>query len=650
MLSLEQQISKAEAELTRIGNHATAQGTATWSGISIDLRDATEPELVPVYDGRVITDGGNTPRSEPTTQLNPAKDGPSPTTILSSNIMQSLVSSSMPSVSGATDLLMRIRLGMTPSLSQAGHRGIGLTATSRIDDNELNASVIASMPPRIVHALIRKYVATMRPHHPFLDGEAINRHLGYVKLTLNAQLQDEHSSSGTRSGETQLLVAPSYHFLIIYLVLAIAVTIGINDAAHASRYMSLSISLFVEGIGHFSSLSTCPSEITWLQAMLLTTLYATIVPRSANVWVLSGMVMRTCIELGLHRELPVGIDLHEETGSRETRRMLFWSAYCVDRSICSSLQRPLTTLDATISTRMPGEDVDEAFTSSISYYQLLSEMMQVHFQSEPLPSGLEWDDWLADMERRLREWHSEHPRDVRVIDPTDHALSRLSRGLLMLHRPSPRKPMPSQESLVIAFEAACTAAQANREQLVAGSLRRPWVSAHHTLEAAMVVLYCLRHGYSSVRAQFTSSQVLEMTKVLTANFLTIAEQGWPEVSTYAGIYERLLGTLIEPIFSPSTTHCFSAAQEAELMRLLYPDAAQLEKLRGGHHLEQHSGSWDPELDLWTAPAQLPDSDSLLDVLRSDGLAAGSSVWNLPDFTELESIEDTFHGYDLHGNF
>jgi hypothetical protein len=74
-----------------------------------------------------------------------------------------------------------------------------------------------------------------------------------------------------------------------------------------------------------------------------------------------------------------------------------------------------------------------------------------------------------------------------------------------------------------------------------------------------------------------------MTKVFTANFLALAAQGWNEVSNYAGIYERLLGPLLESVFSsrPPSLSSFGPAQDAELTRMLYPGPSQLDKLRFG---------------------------------------------------------------------
>jgi hypothetical protein len=124
-------------------------------------------------------------------------------------------------------------------------------------------------------------------------------------------------------------------------------------------------------------------------------------------------------------------------------------------------------------------------------------------------------------------------------------------------------------------------AQIANEHFERGYFRRPWFATHHNFEAAMIVLFSLRHAGAAIRQKFDTQQLFERTKLLTSNFLIIASQGWGEVAACAGIYERLLGTLLEFVFSPDHVLHFSPTQDAELNRYLYPGSAQLEPLRFG---------------------------------------------------------------------
>lgn len=345
-------------------------------------------------------------------------------------------------------------------------------------------------------------------------------------------------------------------------------------------------------------------------------------------------------DVGLHREYPES--LLENSHVVDLRRRVFWSAYCMDRSICSALQRPVSIPDAAINTKFPYVNVTVSFPSTpfmdlIYYHQLVSEMLQVHFQGQSLAQDMSWEDWLSEMERKLRKWYESNRHETGSDDMGDFALAR---GLTILHRPSPRMPLPSERSLLIAFEAASSSARSHRHHIRTGFFRRPWLAAHHTLEAAVVVLFCLRHGRAYISERFNPARIFEMTKLFTSNFLAIAAQGWPEVSKMAGVYERLLGPLLESIFSTNTSSLgnFGPAQEAELTSLLYPGPAQLDKLRFGRRQE----------DIFE-PFDFTSFDFANDILDFDAESSnlGSSTDFLGTFDLLghaSGLEDTAIGF------
>jgi hypothetical protein len=526
--------------------------------------------------------------------------------ILSGKPLQAIVSATLPNDSGARDLLSRVRMGMTPSaaqLSDGNRTTVAATAPNSTRANKgiasnslLDAHNLRSIPTDIIQRLMKKYLSTIQHDSPFLVATTVTQQFQKVIEMLEWQTQaqqQQHRLGEARQGENiqPMLVMASHDLLVVYLVLAISVTLGSANNGHEERYMALSTALFEEGIQHFYSLKAFPSEIAWLQTILLVLLYATVFPRSANVWVLTGAAMRACLELGLHREPPDESLEAMDSDALDLRRRVFWAAYCMDRSICSALQRPLSTPDTAINTKVPAMvGDDDAFLGTIEYHKLLSEMLHVHFQREPLPNYLSWDEWVAGMENRLRAWHQHYggsydsASSFRAPSHYHEMIEfNMARGLMILHRPSPRAPSPTSRSLLIAFESASAAARMHSEHVRAGFFRRPWLSAHHTLEAATVVLFCLRHGSTAIGEGFSPSQVFEMTKLFTSTLLSIAAQGWPEVTVYASVYERLLAPLLERVIlrRPDLSDAFGPAQDAELVRLLYPGPAHIEKLRFG---------------------------------------------------------------------
>ncbi|KAF2000360.1 hypothetical protein P154DRAFT_200874 [Amniculicola lignicola CBS 123094] len=594
---LEYEIARLETELAQAGHLDAING----ADILLRMPASKTPQVISNFNGshkpeheHEHTDATAHSHIEPTSP-NPYID-PLTESITISRSVQSMMSATLPHGPGLTDLVSRVRMGLTPSSASAAvqsaisngiPRNLGFKPPTLTRRKTIEIKVLRSMPKEIIHSLTQKFASKVLPQYAFFHESALWEIIDRVLATVETRTVTDSIS------HEYYPLPPDYDFLVLYLVLAISVTLGSTKGGHESRCMSLSASLFEEGIKHFSSEMVIPSDLAELQLNLLMLLYATINPRSANVWILTGAVMRSCLELGLHREFPETRRL--DTATRELRRKLFWSAYCMDRSICSALQRPLSIPDAAISTQFPSVFVEaEAKLPSLGiiyYHQLLSEMVQVHFQGEPLGGNGIWDVWIAGMETKLRTWYSDSCKETGSNEMVEFALSR---GLMILHRPSPRTPLPSQHSLLIAFEAAASSARSHREHIYTGFFRRPWLSAHHTLEAAVILLFCLRHGCSTISSKFNAGQIFEMSKLFTANFLAIASQGWLEVSNYAGVYERLLGSLLEAVFSPTKDpqEHFGPAQDAELTRLLYPGPAHLEKLRFGRTLVAETSPFD----------------------------------------------------------
>lgn len=526
----------------------------------------------------------------------------------------------------AAGLLSKVRMGLTPSTAKVRERG-GINPSRRLGSStlatkhkssnapgglhRLQAPILRSMPWDIVQRLMRKYLSTIQPDNPFLVTSTVVQQFQNVCDILQQTQQAHVPGQSPESVAHMQSLAPSHDFLVVYLVLAISVTLGsAHEDGYEERCAALSISLFEEGIQHIYGLPVFPSELAWLQTILLVLLYATVFPRAANVWVLSGVAVRSCLELGLHREQPHADSIapssypNEEGLSRDEeadlRRRVFWAAYCLDRSICSVMQRPLSTPDTAIDTHLPLSSTptgkNDPFLGTIAFNKMLSEILHIHFQNEPIPApATSWEGWLADMEARIQTWHSSSSSSTSSSTSNDFMMAR---GLMVLHRPSPRVPLPSPSSLLRAFEAASAAERIHRGHLKHGVFRRPWLSAHYTLEAATVVLFCLRHGYTAIADRFTPTQIFDRSKQMTSNLLAIAAHGWPEVGIYAGVYERLLAPLLERVFlrSPTLdTNRFGPDEDAELMRLLYPGPAHLDSLRYGLRQKQPQPSPSQEL-------------------------------------------------------
>ncbi|RMZ81590.1 hypothetical protein DV737_g2511, partial [Chaetothyriales sp. CBS 132003] len=583
---LESEIAKIESELTRNGQLEDLAASDILVGMptenisqSVERRMTTP--IVELAQLDKVATISPTVDASPVTPVVPKSRDTARDEAMACDELQAAIFAVLTEGPGLTDLVARVRMSLTPSTAVAGSspKEARRKLFSR-SANEVSCVMLKSIPVNILRSLIKKYMTKVYPIYPVLHAPTLWQQLERVISTLE-NLPERHCS-----------VSPSYDFLIIYLLLSVSATLGSAKTGHEAKHMLFSGSLFEEGIQHLSTEAKIPSDLAGIQATQLVLQYASINPRLANVWMLCGAVMRACLELGLHREAPKALALDKLT--LDLRRRVFWTAYAFDRSICSALQRPLSIPDETIDAHYPSilddrhihpTGIDASGTETkmhmlrwIQFRRLQSTMTEVHFQGKPLDPGQAWDDWLVFMEHRLQAWYEDYGDGHELTEFT------LAHGLTNLHRPSPRIPMPGPRSLMVAFEASCSAAKSLRDHIMSGFYRRSWLIAHHALEGSMVLLFCLRHGFDTISARFSAQEIFEMTKVFTANFLALAAQGWNEVSNYAGVYERLLGPLLESIFSgrPPSLSSFGPAQDSELSRLLYPGPAQLDKLRFGY--------------------------------------------------------------------
>ncbi|KIW64535.1 hypothetical protein PV04_09461 [Phialophora macrospora] len=583
---LEQEIERLQPDLTAPARYDAGTGTGTATGTAT----GSVPKLRPAMPGSTTTTSNNN-HDAPTTTSDATSRNAAKKTIIASAELQLMISATIPLGPSLTDVVQRIRMGLTPSLivspSTAGESqspGPMVTRSRQREEEEVDASALAGVPRQIVYALVNKYVQRSLPVHPFLYEPTVWDQLNRVLRKLPQKGESEDVEASQSSPTVKL----DYDFLVIYLILATSVILGSATAGHAARCLAFSESLFKEGIRHLSITTPYPSDMAGIQVTLLLLQYASVNPKMGNVWILSGLAMRDCLELGFHREVADGSD----PLTVDMRRRIFWTAYYMDRSICAALRRPFSIPDLAINAQLMSVLPDRCITAMglvedgsqpakglalrwIQYRQLQSGIIEVHFQGRALDYGQTWEEWLAVSEQRLLKWfHSDLLHDGWTEFVFFH-------GLVMLHRPSPRMPFPNAASLSAAFKAGSASARSCREQILSGYFPRPFLAGNHMFATALVILFCLRYSYDNIAEKYSPQQIFELTKLFTSNLLAISAQGWSEIAEYAGIYERFLAPLLDSILTGDKpiSNAYTPEQDAELLRLLYPGPIHPKELR-----------------------------------------------------------------------
>lgn len=453
------------------------------------------------------------------------------------------------------------------------------------------AQVLLSLPQQLTHRLVTKFVQRFLSAFPILPESELWNALERV-----VKMMQECNATGVAIGlggdavdsiiPTSQMLPVCFEVLVVYLVLAISLTLDSFRGGFAGRCMGLSTDLFNEGVRHLLEKESpvLGDDVATLRVLLLMLQYAMINPQCANVSIVGGLATELCLKLGLDRETPWTTVVDAETV--ELRRQLFWAWYCLESTVCSSLLLPLSIQDESITTQLPataemsgplmvpapqavpppslsalplpsasgGEVFGEATQHSIlltQFHRRRNRILEVHFQDAPLPLefGGSFAAWQRSTESELRAWYDLQVRHVGsdISELTEYGLAHT---MILLHRATPRNPNPSPESILRAFEAAATMGRILLDDSTNGGfLRRRYLSAHHTFDVAMVALFCLRHGRSAIRAHFNIQRIFEITKLFTSNFLALAAQGWADGSTSAGDYECLLAPVLRYVLA-----------------------------------------------------------------------------------------------------
>lgn len=157
------------------------------------------------------------------------------------------------------------------------------------------------------------------------------------------------------------------------------------------------------------------NDLGKLRASLLQLQYALLVPTSGSVWELSGAAMRLVTELNLQvdREYDTAANAPFTQETIDMRRRLFWTTYCLDRSLAVALARPPGLSDAWIHVQLPSLVSD-------------AELVRSHSEaSDSIQSGQARTDAQKDIFRahiNLRRIQSEILCRLHSVNPRDYSL------------------------------------------------------------------------------------------------------------------------------------------------------------------------------------------------------------------------------------
>ncbi|OAL35927.1 hypothetical protein AYO20_04833 [Fonsecaea nubica] len=183
------------------------------------------------------------------------------------------------------------------------------------------------------------YLSYIHPNFPFLSKEQL------WKTHHNRRELEDYNSNEARHDHVVLLLVYAIGSRCLKLV-------GSEHVAESEPE-----SLYHSAMAKIQDQLNVPS-VQNIQVILLVAIYALRSPSGSSIWHLCGLMIRQCVELGLHRQLRKDIST---ATSDEFKRRLFYSIYHLERRIVLVLGRPLTIADDEIDTPLPSEIEDDHF-------------------------------------------------------------------------------------------------------------------------------------------------------------------------------------------------------------------------------------------------------------------------------------------------
>ena len=222
------------------------------------------------------------------------------------------------------------------SLRAVRQQGPGLTM-SGIRDKTCQKRPLAMPVPlpnrMVVNALTNAYFEQVHPQFPFLHQPSHEKRKDEVLSAIDAGKSPD-----------------PIHSFFVYVVCAIGALTGPLAGGTLPEGLYAAAQDLFEHVMQQNS-------ITSIQAMLTCAMYSLRSPVGVSIWMLSGLALRQCLELGLHRRIRWS-KVEPNHIKAELRKRVFWSAYNLDRAVAVTLGRPVGIADHDIDVEVSCSNVN----------------------------------------------------------------------------------------------------------------------------------------------------------------------------------------------------------------------------------------------------------------------------------------------------
>ena len=432
---------------------------------------------------------------------------------------------------------------------------------------------------------------------------------------------------------------------------------------------------YVTALQHINSARDART-IRNLEAMTLLTIYHLRSASSHALWYLIGYATRACIDLGLHRKLRE-LDLDPHT--IQMRRRLFWTVYCLDCVISTTLGRPPSIscrhidldfpaevqisglVNHTIlsqcripdsSSRSPSGHKHETLKTALFFFRLRKLEAHIYdtiyYAKQPLTSILADVPPIFDSLQELHTSLSECTEGQGLFSATMH----YNRAVCLLLRPFLSVLSPSSQYYQTCLLAARSICQAQK-RLQQRDGGHSFIAVQTIFVAGITILYCIWTQPEEVWSVSLSNDIRACSLVLA---VMSERTGW--VKRYRDAFELLATATIDKVEGNSIGDG-TILEGAQAAATTYSnvdldfdfDINQLPHLAGGVSNTSERNSEDEtqgsRLDSQVSRSDKSEAMALICELAKwlDQGGSSQSQVQMPDFETLENLSQATSIWD-----
>ncbi|CAG8909662.1 unnamed protein product [Penicillium egyptiacum] len=387
---------------------------------------------------------------------------------------------------------------------------------------------------------------------------SIAQHRSQVaKKTLRSLLQ-----STLLRNETPSNPADAFH---VYMVLAITA----SDLSRRFRIPLPAEGYYTAATQYFER-ACADGSLEGLQSLLLLMVYGLHNPScDINVWSLNYQCLGSLIDLGLQRDVRASSTFSISFLEQEMRTRIFWVVYSFDRTLGTMMGRPIGVRDEACELRLPSDVSDRHLSESIcdetsrnhtnshmTFSIHLFKLARINSEIKYVMHSICRDPpryayppvpdihlWQKEMIEHLQTWLADIPGGAEGDAITKICETKYHEMMILLLRPSPGIPAPSEEVLARCFQHAVDLLRGFGELYRQEALLYSRLIVHSVFLSTLIMLHCLwrlPHVVSEVQID----EVVADTSI-SLNILSGIGEYWAEAKRARDCIYELSGATVQ---------------------------------------------------------------------------------------------------------